>query len=441
MAKQYLDLTGLQNVIGQIKTYYSESPEATPRVGWASNALSANQASTLVTPRAFSITGDVTAAAVEFNGSAPVVLSATIADVVASTSGAGGSHGLMTAAQAEKLAGVATGAQVNVLESVSVTVSSTTSTTIPSVGAVDANKNIEITLPQYALKTDVTASMRIKNVVDFYDDIATDDPNPEIGDVYIVRYKGTTGTDPLNAEYVYVAANKWEEFGNTVILENYATKTYVDQHKWTSGDITDFATAVAAVKVNAASAADKLTTARTIDFTGDITGTQISFDGSANVSTTLTIGAGKVTNAMLAGSIDQSKITNLTTDLAAKMPKIGSTDATAHVGEVAAIQSDGTVTYGGVKAADLITSSAVETLINNKVDSLDYAGSTVGYYVTQVTETNGVIEVTREAKGAAAAGSLDGVTALIDGDTVDTALTGDYYVTAIPTTALSGLFS
>ena len=44
----------------------------------------------------------------------------TIPDVVASTSGSGGSAGVMTAAQAEKLAGIAEGAQVNVLEGVQV---------------------------------------------------------------------------------------------------------------------------------------------------------------------------------------------------------------------------------------------------------------------------------------------------------------------------------
>lgn len=43
-----------------------------------------------------------------------------IPTVAASTSGEGGNAGLMTAAQAEKLAGIATGAQVNVIESISI---------------------------------------------------------------------------------------------------------------------------------------------------------------------------------------------------------------------------------------------------------------------------------------------------------------------------------
>lgn len=48
-----------------------------------------------------------------------------LATVVASTSGAGGSNGAMTAAQAEKLAGITSGAQVNVIEGVKLSDSST----------------------------------------------------------------------------------------------------------------------------------------------------------------------------------------------------------------------------------------------------------------------------------------------------------------------------
>lgn len=62
-----------------------------------------------------------------------------LATVVASTSGAGGSNGAMTAAQAEKLAGIATGAQVNVLEGVQVNGSDL---------AIDANKKVNVTVAE-----------------------------------------------------------------------------------------------------------------------------------------------------------------------------------------------------------------------------------------------------------------------------------------------------
>lgn len=55
-----------------------------------------------------------------------------------------------------------------------------------------------------------------------------------------------------------------------------------------------------------ANSASKLTSAKTIGMTGDVTWTSAGFDGTANVSGISTIGAGKVTNEMLAGDIDLS---------------------------------------------------------------------------------------------------------------------------------------
>ena len=48
--------------------------------------------------------------------------------------------------------------------------------------------------------------------------------NVENGSVYQVRYRGTSGDDPLNAEYVY-NGSEWEELGSIVDLSNYATSS------------------------------------------------------------------------------------------------------------------------------------------------------------------------------------------------------------------------
>lgn len=57
--------------------------------------------------------------------------------------------------------------------------------------------------------------------------------------------------------------------------------------------------------------AKKLTTARTINVSGDLTGTAASFDGTANVTITTTIGASKVTENKIAdNSIGTSKLKN-----------------------------------------------------------------------------------------------------------------------------------
>lgn len=59
-------------------------------------------------------------------------------------------------------------------------------------------------------------------------------------------------------------------------------------HTHTSSNITDFAVAVKAIKVDDAAEADKLTTARKISLSGDVSG-EVSFDGSADVTITATV--------------------------------------------------------------------------------------------------------------------------------------------------------
>lgn len=71
-----------------------------------------------------------------------------------------------------------------------------------------------------------------------------------------------------------------------------------------ASDVAEIKAQFADGKVNAAEAADKLTTARNIALTGDVTGTA-SFDGSADVEITATL-----------GGIDASKITSGTIDIA-----------------------------------------------------------------------------------------------------------------------------
>lgn len=54
-----------------------------------------------------------------------------------------------------------------------------------------------------------------------------------LGDCYTVVYKGTTGTEPSGAEYVWglntaTSVREWIKIGEEVDLTNYATITYVD---------------------------------------------------------------------------------------------------------------------------------------------------------------------------------------------------------------------
>lgn len=77
-----------------------------------------------------------------------------MAAVVASTSGAGGSNGAMTAAQAEKLAGISEGAEVNKIETI----------TVNGVAATIENKAATVTID--ADKINYASSVSVKGAID-----------------------------------------------------------------------------------------------------------------------------------------------------------------------------------------------------------------------------------------------------------------------------------
>ena len=103
----------------------------------------------------------------------------------------------------------------------------------------------------------------------------------------------------------------------TTIAAGSITGTDLADNSITSAKIVDGTIASADVGFNyagssskggAATSAAKLTTARTITLTGDVTGS-VSFDGSANVSLASTLGAGVVgTNELAANAVTSAKI-------------------------------------------------------------------------------------------------------------------------------------
>lgn len=112
-----------------------------------------------------------------------------------------------TDAEKAKLAGVAEGAQVNVIESVMV----------DGVAQTIADKGVTLDLSAYAKKSDIV------NAVDFRGIVATEADLPtgaENGDVYHVTEK--------SAEYIWIAAandgaGAWEELGSILDLSAYST--------------------------------------------------------------------------------------------------------------------------------------------------------------------------------------------------------------------------
>jgi len=93
---------------------------------------------------------------------------------------------------------------------------------------------VELDLSDFAKKGEIAGAIDFKGVVDHKDQLpdpedADETKRPKNGDIYIVKYKGPTPPEgeeddqvALNAEYIFVGdEGKWEEFGNTAVLEGY----------------------------------------------------------------------------------------------------------------------------------------------------------------------------------------------------------------------------
>lgn len=111
--------------------------------------------------------------------------------------------GLMTSGDFSKLAGIASGAQVNVLESVSVNGS-----------ALPINsKGVNIDLSAYALKSDISAAVKYKGQVESYSLLPT--TGQQVGDMYnIVQADASAGISA--GDNVVWNGESWDRLAGTV---------------------------------------------------------------------------------------------------------------------------------------------------------------------------------------------------------------------------------
>ena len=305
----------------------------------------AGTATKLQTARNISITGDISATEVSFDGSKDISLTATLGSVgtagtygsttdqtltaggtftmpyvttdtkgrvtVAGTrtltmpavqtsvSGNAGTATKLATARTIDLSGAVTGTATSFDGSTNITIATTSVDGTKVTGIVpkataDASGNT-IT-DTYAKKSDVYTKTEVdskvsgiysyKGTVDSYDDLPT--TGVKTGDVYNI------GTALDGKNYAAVVDSEgtisWDDIGGKVDLSSYITKTTADS-------------TYLGKSANAVSAS-KLATARTISLTGDTTGS-VSFDGSDNASIATTLASSGVT----AGSYGTSAAT------------------------------------------------------------------------------------------------------------------------------------
>ena len=248
---------------------------------------------------------------------------------------------------------------------------------------------------------------------------------PLAGDYYVVGTSGATNIDGINGwlagDWIIFNGTAWDIVINSSTITSFAGRqgavvpanndyTWAQINKTTSSinDIAD------------------------VDTTGIATGKILKWDGAkwaisddlsgggAGTVGTSEIADGSIADVDLAGSISQSKITNLTADLAEKLERDGSIamtgnldmggNAITNVGNVDGVdvsalktQSDTNVTNIAANVTALGTKVDKTTTVNGKALS-----SNVTLVTTDVAEGTGLYHTTARAKAAAIVNSTAG---------------------------------
>lgn len=121
-----------------------------------------------------------------------------------------------------KVDGIAEGAQINVIETV----------TIDNVAQTVTNKGVALDLSNYAKKSDITSAMNFKGVIENYSKLLTDG-EAVIGNVYNVKNGGGTdanGTAVTAGAQLAYTAGGWVVISSSVVLSGYAQTSQLENY-------------------------------------------------------------------------------------------------------------------------------------------------------------------------------------------------------------------
>jgi len=311
---------------------------------------------------------------------------------------------------------VADGAQVNVLEGVKFKASGASAYTDLSFDTTETKK-VLLDLSGYALKSDLVAVLKFMGVKDYVKDLPTASADT-VGHIWHVKYRGESGTSPLNAEFVGVDMGsgaspryKWEEMGAIVDLSAYkkwedssegagdGTKSYIDAHDSTtlSSAKTYADGLIAALDAEITSTDGSKVTVKVTEVDGKITAVNVTESDIASAATLATVDG----DATTAGSFRK-----YTTDaIAALDATVTQADTDRADGlSLSVTETDGKLTAvsGAIKANTFDAYGSASTAESNaksytdaEIKNLDYTSTgAAGSYVQKVAETDGKIAET-----------------------------------------------
>lgn len=306
---------------------------------------------------------------------------------------------LMTDAEGTKLEGIATGAQVNVIEKI--TVDGTEASISDKTAAITLN------LKDYAKKSDITTVFTFKGTVASVADLANVE-NPKEGDVYNVTaaYTNEGKTYPAGTNVVYVnekigdnIQSKWDALGGAVDLSAYAKTADV------TTDITnatkDLATS-ATVTTELGKKVDKLTTKPTA---GTYAKVKINAEGQ------VTEGIVKITEGDIEGSIAATKLSGtidkarLPTDIPA-----ANIDGVLADANIPAISLAGNKVTGVLPADKLGLAAVVLSFVAGTSQTVEHGLNGVPYYVQAIDAAGNTVDgvqITRTATAITVASGVE----------------------------------
>lgn len=262
-----------------------------------------------------------------------------------------------TTNEKNKLSGIASGAQVNVIESISI---DGTNQTISS-------KKVALNLSDYAKKSDIASGIRIKGSVNSFSDLPT---NAVTGDLYNIKTAGGTDGEGIairaGDNVVRTEDGKWDVMAGTVDLNNYVQK---DGSKVLS--------------------TNDYTTTEKNKLAGIASGAQVNVIETVKVNGPALTPSSKAVNIDISGKVDKVSGKQLSTNdyTTNEKNKLSSIASGAQVNVIETVKVDGTALN--------VSNKSVNIDISGKVDKVSGKGLSTNDYTT--TEKNKLAGIDKQA--------------------------------------------